>query len=136
MQWNESPHGGFSTVKPWMRVHDDYPKCNAKRQQSDNKSVLSFWKRMLALRKAHMDLFVYGDFELIDEADEELFCFTKEWNGEKALVVLNFTDSQQEFYVDNVVGVKEGGTLLTATVDAVKEHELSPYEGRVYLIDI
>jgi len=132
MQWNASPNGGFSTVKPWMRVNNDYPQCNAKQQQSDKTSVLAFWKEMLALRKAHMDLFVYGDFELVDEANEMVFCFTKEWNGVKALVVLNFTGEEQAFAIRDVFSVHKS-TLLTTTVDAVTENSLSAYEGRVYL---
>ena len=136
MQWNASPHGGFSTVKPWMRVNDDYTQCNAQQQQTDTRSVLAFWKRMLVLRKEHRDLFVYGNFELVDEADEDLFCFTKEWDGEKALVVLNFTGEQQAFGVDDFVGEEIEATLLSATVDEVRESSLSPYEGRVYLISV
>jgi oligo-1,6-glucosidase len=133
MQWDASKHGGFSTGTPWMRVNDDYPICNAKQQQLDNKSVLAFWRRMLALRKQHQDLFVYGNFDVVDEKDENVFCFTKEWKGKKALVVLNFTGVEQRFGVDDVVSAKQT-TLLSTTVDEVKETLLAPYEGRVYLL--
>jgi oligo-1,6-glucosidase len=134
MHWDESKHGGFSTGTPWMRVNDDYPICNAKQQQSDEKSVLAFWKRMLALRKEYLGLFVYGDFDVVDEGDEKIFCFTKEWKGEKALVVLNFTDAEQSFGLDVVVKA-EKARLLSTTVDEVKPSRLAPFEGRVYLLD-
>lgn len=133
MQWNSSKHGGFTTGTPWMRVNDDYPLCNAEQQQSDKKSVLAFWKRMLVLRKEHRDLFVYGDFEVVDEANEKLFCFTKEWKGEKALVVLNFTDKKEAFRVEDVVAA-EKSMLLSTTVDEVEDNGLAPFEGRVYLL--
>jgi oligo-1,6-glucosidase len=134
MHWDESVHGGFSTSTPWMRVNDNYPEINAAQQQTDKNSVLTFWKRMLALRKQYSDIFVYGDFELVDEADEKLFCFTKEWKGRKALVALNFTGEEQDFGADDIMSVKRGSTLLTATVDKVREKLLSAYEGRVYLL--
>lgn len=56
MQWDDSPHGGFTKVgaKPWMRVHDDYTEWNVKAQEGDQKSVLEFWKSMLAFRKKHL----------------------------------------------------------------------------------
>jgi oligo-1,6-glucosidase len=133
MHWDDSKHGGFSTGAPWMRVNDDYPICNAKQQQSDKNSVLVFWKKMLALRKEYMDLFVYGDFDVVDEGDEKTFCFTKERNGKKALVVLNFTDEEQSFELDLMVEAKNC-TLLSATLDGVQKNRLAPFEGRVYLL--
>lgn len=134
MQWDDSKHGGFTTGSPWMRVNDDYPICNAKQQQSDKQSVLAFWKKMLSMRKQYRDLFVYGNFEVVDEANEKLFCFTKEWNGNKALVVLNFTGAAQSVGVTDLVAAKRV-QLLSSTVEEVNESRLCPFEGRVYLLD-
>ena len=36
-----------------MRVNDDYPSWNVAVQQGDEDSVLSFWKKMLKIRKAN-----------------------------------------------------------------------------------
>lgn len=134
MHWDDSKHGGFTTGTPWMRVNDDYPICNAKQQLSDKKSVLAFWRQMLSLRKQYRDLFVYGNFDVVDESNEKLFCFTKEWKGEKALVVLNFTDAVQSFGVADVVTAKKV-ELLSSTVEELTESRLVPFEGRVYLLD-
>jgi oligo-1,6-glucosidase len=133
MHWDDSKHGGFTTGTPWMRVNDDFAACNAKQQQSDKKSVLTFWKRMLSLRKEYRNLFVYGDFDIINEADEKIFCFTKAWKGEKALVVLNFTKEEQEFGQEEAVMAGKT-TLLSSTVDEVQKNRLAPFEGRVYLL--
>lgn len=61
MQWDDTPHAGFSrsrdgseTTKPWMRVHDDYREWNVAKQKDDSDSVLSFWKAMIAFRKANL----------------------------------------------------------------------------------
>lgn len=134
MHWNDSKHGGFTTGTPWMRVNDDYPICNAKQQQSDKKSVLAFWKQMLSLRKQYRDLFVYGNFDVLDRSNEKLFCFTKERKREKALVVLNFTDAVQSFVAADLVTAKKV-QLLSSTVEEVDESRLVPFEGRVYLLD-
>jgi alpha-glucosidase len=134
MQWDASPNGGFSTGTPWMRVNDDYRECNAKQQQADKNSVLAFWRKMLTLRNQYRDVFVYGNFEVIDESDEKVFCFTKEWKREKALVVLNFTGEPQGFGVEDVVGIKGHSTWLASTVNEVRENWLAAYEGRVYLL--
>lgn len=53
-QWDSSPHAGFTTGNPWMRVNDDYPETwNASAQVNDDASVWTFWKTALATRKEH-----------------------------------------------------------------------------------
>ncbi|KAF9023911.1 glycoside hydrolase family 13 protein [Hymenopellis radicata] len=65
MQWDSSPHGGFTTGDTtWMRVNDDYKSWNASRQLNDEESVLVFWKRALVVRKQY-PLLIFGEFELV-----------------------------------------------------------------------
>ncbi|KAK1139438.1 hypothetical protein N8T08_000801 [Aspergillus melleus] len=95
MQWDASPQAGFTTGKPWMRAHDLYPEINVQRQEDDPDSVLSFWKKVLQLRKEYRDLFIHGSFETVDFDNQETFCFVKSIGEKKALVTLNFTNSKQ-----------------------------------------
>lgn len=131
MQWDETLNAGFSSAKPWMRVNDDYPICNAKQQSHDEASVLGYWKQMLKTRQAHADLFVYGDFDLINPQDEDLFAFTKQWHGSKAYIVCNFSKKGRAFEIPDV---KQAAELLVGTVPGAKTHILQPFEGRVYLL--
>lgn len=133
MQWNDSKHAGFTLGQPWMRVNDDYKVCNVEQQQGDKDSVLAYWKKMLQLRKTYGDLFVYGDFNLVDKDDEKIFGFTKEYKDQKALVVLNFTDKQQPFAYSESVKVHKG-ELLAKTVAQPDETTLAAFEGRIYLL--
>jgi len=50
MQWDTSANAGFSTAKPWMRIHDDYKEWNVEVQSKDPKSVNSFYKQLLKVR--------------------------------------------------------------------------------------
>jgi oligo-1,6-glucosidase len=138
MQWDDSPHAGFTTgenVKPWMRVNDEYPKVNVKAQQVEENSILSFYKRLLRLRKRYRGLFVHGSFEVLDWDNENVFLFLKQAAGsvsldnnrdlvskekqldadahdaQRAVVVLNFSVSEQPCDVGSLVsqGVQEGG---------------------------
>lgn len=133
MQWNNSKHAGFSLGQPWMRVNDDYSVCNAEQQQGDKDSVLSYWKKMLQLRRTFADLFVYGDFNLLDKDDEHVFAFEKEFKGQRALVVLNFTAEQRPFAYSESVK-KHNGELVAATVKHIDETALEAFEGRIYLL--
>ncbi|KAF1838147.1 glycoside hydrolase [Decorospora gaudefroyi] len=97
MQWDASTQAGFTSGKPWMRVNDDYPTINVAAQVSNPTpspgmlSVHAFWKRALASRKANKDVFVYGDFEMLDMKDQMIVAY-KRWSKDRAfLTLLNFT---------------------------------------------
>ena len=98
MQWDASLHAGFCSndVKPWMRVNDDYPSVNAQVQIEANLegdlSVFQYWQRGLANRKTHADVFVHGEFELLDNGEtQNVFSYTRAGRGgEKWMIVLHF----------------------------------------------
>ena len=130
MQWDSTANAGFSTGEPWMRVHDLYPEINVEKQSRDPDSVLSFWKRMLRLRKEYVDVFVYGVFDLVDAENENLFKFTKTSAEKKAFVALNFSKSAQPFALPEIEGEWE---LSMWNYVKRKEGILEGFEGRVYL---
>lgn len=104
VQWSAEPNAGFcdADVKPWMRVNDDYKVINAEAQREvkpGQLSVLQFWKRALANRKEHKDVFVYGEFDLIDEHNPKVFAY-KRSSGSKAFVtVLNFSGQEVQWEI-------------------------------------
>ncbi|CAH6722836.1 alpha-glucosidase [[Candida] jaroonii] len=125
VQWNSTKHGGFTTGDPWMRVNDNYSDINVENQIDDPHSVLSFYKKILALRKTYKDLFIHGDFEMVDEDNEKTFTFWKKTNDLKALVILNFSNDVVQFEPPQ-------GELLLSNFEIDKA--LSPWEGRVYIV--
>ena len=127
-QWDGTPNSGFSTGKPWMRVHDEYPRSNVASQEHDPESVLSFYKQILRLRKEHKDVFVYGSFELLDPRGKETFLYRKKGVGKTAVVVLNFTAEEQQLEYD--IGEMR---LLVSSYSKETGHVLRPLEGRIYV---
>ncbi|KAF2787525.1 glycoside hydrolase family 13 protein [Melanomma pulvis-pyrius CBS 109.77] len=102
VQWDSTPHAGFTapTSTPWMRVVPDYTYINAAAQLTTPNptpgtlSVHAFWKRGLENRKKHKDVFVYGDFEVIDPQHEKVVAW-KRWSETEAFVtVLNFSGEE------------------------------------------
>ena len=63
--WDDSANAGFTTGKPWLKVHQDYQHLNVKSQLNDPNSVLNHYKKLIALRKdeALSETFTYGKFE-------------------------------------------------------------------------
>ncbi|CAE6481757.1 hypothetical protein ACGC1H_001158 [Rhizoctonia solani] len=137
MQWDDSPHAGFTNGTPWMRVNDNYKHINAKNQVDDEHSVFSFWKQMIAVRKAH-PLLVHGDFVVLAPEDEKIFMYTREHNGEKALVVMNFSRDEVTVMLPESLGTAV--KFIAGNVAREKESKLDtkvvlqPYEGQVWLL--
>lgn len=53
MLWDNSENGGFTQpgTKPWLRLNDEYPDINVQAQEQDPDSCLSYFRRLLTLRK-------------------------------------------------------------------------------------
>lgn len=136
MQWDAGRHAGFTTGTPWMRVNEDCAQgWNVEDEARDPQSVLSFWKRVVQLRKDE-EVFVYGDFELLLLDDEHVFAYTRTLDGTSALVVMNFSD--KEVSVEIGADMMKKRMLLSNYGDAEGEHvgsrvSLRGWEGRIYL---
>ncbi|KAG6162144.1 hypothetical protein E4U51_006583 [Claviceps purpurea] len=137
MQWDDSPQAGFTTSStPWMRVHDNYKVINAASQANDPTSVFHMYRLVLEKRKEHKDILVYGDFELVDEANEKIFAYKRfASNGEAALVVCNFSKESVmwtiPFRAKAVLVTSTGKTLDDMSAG---EMRLGAYEAIALLI--
>ncbi|KAJ9118658.1 hypothetical protein QFC22_003878 [Naganishia vaughanmartiniae] len=135
MQWDATPNAGFTTgSKAWMRVHDDYKQWNVEVQSKDPNSVNSFYKELFRLRNEHLVL-VYGDFNYLDFDNEDVFAYVKEHEGEKVLVVLNYTGKDVTFAIPSSVETGNAKLLLaTLGKGSIKASAvaLEPWEGMVF----
>lgn len=140
MQWSAEAHAGFcrSDVTPWMRVNDDYKEVNAEAQTraagSEELSVWAFWKESLQRRKSYKDAFVYGDYQELNEADENVFAYVREGSQQgKWLVILNWTGKESPWNIPADVAIEswETSTYSGSTADFPKSGALSlkPWEG-------
>ena len=94
MQWSDTMNAGFSTGQPWMKVNPNYTKINVAAQEKDADSVLSYYKKLIALRKddAYRQTFTYGTFKAMYEETDSVFAYlrTNEETGQQILVAANF----------------------------------------------
>ncbi|KAG8704251.1 hypothetical protein FRC08_002344 [Ceratobasidium sp. 394] len=140
VQWDDSAHAGFTTGNsPWMRVNDNYTSINVKNQVDDEGSILSFWKKMIQLRKDYPVL-VHGDFTLLSEEDERIFAYTRKHGKVTALVVMNFSREVASYALPESISSNDfkliGGNILSGKRGAIlgRKVELQPYEGQVWLL--
>lgn len=132
MQWDGSVHAGFTSegVKPWMRVNDNFAEVNVQMQLGDENSLLSFWKRLIKLRKEYQDIFVYGRYELCDTDDEDLFIFIKTGPGLTSLTVGNMSKTSKHW---GGAGTLFAPKLVLGNKNEPEEGILGPYEARIYI---
>ncbi|GGO36379.1 alpha-amylase [Plantactinospora veratri] len=91
MQWTNEVNGGFTEGTPWFPVNPNYKTINVAQQSEDSDSVLNFYKRLIKLKKSD-DIYNYGEFNLIDDENENIFAYTRKLNNKTVLVAGNLTD--------------------------------------------
>ena len=97
MQWTDGKNAGFTEGTPWLRVNPNCSRINVKDQEKNEGSVLSFYKKLTALRKSeeYKETVVYGEFVPYLEQEKNLIGYFRE--GEKKLLVLaNFQKAPRE----------------------------------------
>jgi len=133
VSWDSSHNAGFSTGEPWIKVNEDYKEWNVAVQETDEDSVLSFWKRLLKVRKENPGL-VYGKFEMLDWDNEEVYAYTRIVDGEaEYLVVCSFSEQVVEWKSE----IAKGDVIISNYDQGGSGEDdpvikLRPYECRLY----
>ena len=130
VQWDDSPHAGFTTGTPWIAVNPNYTEINAKAETANPDSVFHYYKKLIALRKAY-PVVVYGKYEMMMEDSEELYVYTRAFEKESLLVVCSFCDHDTNFTLPAEFA---GASCLICNVEneyGNPKMTLKPYEAFV-----
>ena len=93
MPWDKSKDGGFTSGTPWIKGDEDFQRFNVEAELEDKDSVLSFYKELIAFRKAHKAL-IYGEFEVINEKTKNLFTFKRKLGEEVYFIECNLSSEK------------------------------------------
>ncbi len=91
MQWSPAEHAGFTTGTPWLPLHPGFAERNVAVQRSDPASTLSWYRALIALRRARRSLSL-GGITFIDLAHRDCMAYVRELDEEQTLVLLNLSD--------------------------------------------
>jgi oligo-1,6-glucosidase len=127
MQWNTESEGGFTQGKAWMPVNSNKSVINVEAQQADRNSILNYFTRMVAVRKANPVL-TYGRYLCQEVEREDLFVFNRELGEENVLVMLNFSDDPVKF---PTIGFGVRDRLIGNYAD-VDSEMIRPWEALVF----
>ena len=120
MPWDGSPNAGFSNAEPWLPLNDDWPTRNVAEQETNEGSMLAFYRTLLRLRRERPALAI-GDITLVEAADDVL-AYERTYGKERLLVALNLSDRTRP------LPSAFDGRILVSTVDRDGE-PLGPDEG-------
>ncbi|MGH8056929.1 MAG: alpha-amylase family glycosyl hydrolase [Candidatus Entotheonellia bacterium] len=95
MQWDSGLHAGFTTGTPWLPISPDYTLANVESQRADPTSLLTLYRRLIALRRATPALAV-GAYTP-QEAQGDVLAYMRVAEGERMLIVLNLSHEPQRF---------------------------------------
>ncbi|HET8574305.1 MAG TPA: maltose alpha-D-glucosyltransferase [Edaphocola sp.] len=106
MQWSSDRNGGFSKANPHklyvpMILDQDYhfESVNVEAQSANTSSLLWYMKRIISLRKKHQ-AFGRGDFTILFVDNPKILAFTRAYEEEIILVVVNLSRYIQPAEID------------------------------------
>jgi alpha-glucosidase len=135
MQWSDEENSGFTKGTPWMKVNPNYTTINVKAQEKEENSILSFYKKMISLKKRE-DVFTYGTYDLLLPEDKQIYAYTRTGKSDEMFVVTNLSTKEAVCKLDFKVSSEN---LLLNNYDAeahtsIDTLNLKPYEARVYRV--
>jgi alpha-glucosidase len=106
MQWSGSRHAGFTSGTPWLPLSSSYGTANVEALTSDPRSILSLYRKLIALRRSRQAL-VTGTKRMV-AAPADTIAYERGGVDETLLVALNLGHEPRE-----LEGMR--GTLLLST---------------------
>jgi oligo-1,6-glucosidase len=128
-QWDTTLNAGFTNAKPWLKVNPNYKTVNAEAEEKDPNSCLNYFRKMLKLRKGS-DVLIYGRYSLLDKDNPDVYAFTRELNGKKLLVLLNF--SAKTAVANTGIDISRAKVLINNYSTAPDNKQLRPCEAVIY----
>lgn len=139
MHWDTSPNAGFTSGIPWIRVNPNYhDKVSVAYQEEEEYSILSYFRKITAVRKSNLAL-VYGDYECLHPEHEQIYAYTRTLGTDRFLVLLNFSDDTETYVLPHHITynrkVKVISNALILDDQTYKEFMLGAWQAVVYKLE-
>jgi len=128
-QWNSNKNAGFTTGTPWINLNSNYKIINEEAEENDPNSVLNYFRKIVQLRKTNKTL-VYGKYTLLDKNNPNIYAYIREMNGNKILVLLNF--SKDVATAATGIDLSKEKILIGNYAKSSTNETLQPYEAVIW----
>jgi len=137
MQWDSTPHGGFTTGQPWIEANPNFRTVNVAAALDDPDSVFYHYQKLVALRK-QLPLLVHGDFRQIVVDHPQVFAWLRTLGEQTLVVINNFTRDAVMLAIPDNLQSKKGRCLINNYAPRERLEpimKLQPYESFALLIE-
>ncbi|WP_252250209.1 alpha-glucosidase [Clostridium sp. ZBS13] len=133
--WNNGKNAGFTEGNPWITINENYKHINAESQISDENSVLSFYKKLIKLRKSDefKDAIVYGEFKPTLEQYDNIFSFYRKGKEKKLMLIANY---QKDEYKIRIPSLPKKVLINNYETITIEENELNLQGYQVLILEI
>lgn len=130
MQWDGSRYAGFSEHQPWLQSPDNYVKINVEAELQDEDSILSYYRKLIALRKEY-PVIAEGDIRFFGMEQDNLLAYERTFGKERLTVLCNF--SEEELLLPEELQISKGQVLIgNYKGQETGIQKLRPYETAAY----
>jgi alpha-glucosidase len=132
MQWNDGHNAGFTAGTPFFPIADDYRQINVAAQERDERSLLTLYRRLIALRKIEPALSHGIQTPVVRRAP--LLVYRRELPDRRLLVILNMAGDDLSYDFSELS--LEAELLLSTFLDRAGERprQSVPLRGNEGLI--
>lgn len=131
MQWSGEKNAGFTRGTPWIEPAENYEMINARAEERDEASILSYYKKLIALRKGSK-VISEGSITFLAKEKEGILAYQRDYEGSSIAVFNNLTADETEAAADGtwagyrkILGNYEDGEIRADVI------RLRPYESIV-----
>ncbi len=119
MQWSAAPNAGFTAPggKPWLPLHPNATRRNVEAQLADPRSLLSFYRRLIAVRRASPAL-TEGMFQPVTFGTRFILAYLRQTKDQVVLVALNFSRRRQRLVLGSLLSRANLHLLLSTHRDS------------------
>jgi oligo-1,6-glucosidase len=128
-QWDSTVNAGFTSGKPWLSINPNYKTINKATQDKDPNSVLNYFRKIVTTRKSN-PILVHGKYTLLDKENPTVYAYTREWEGKKWLILLNFSTTESSVKIGYNYRTKK--QIINNYNVVTASEKLRPYEAVVY----
>jgi alpha-glucosidase len=125
MQWDATKYAGFSTSVPWLPIASDSVHENVVNLDADERSILSFYKALIGLRRK-LPVLQSGDYVPV-AAEGDLLLYRRQRNGSSVTIALNLGNEPVS------VASNTAGLIGTIVLSTFLDREREIIEGAVDL---
>ncbi|MCH4167821.1 MAG: alpha,alpha-phosphotrehalase [Streptococcaceae bacterium] len=131
MQWEDSEYAGFSDVKPWLMVADNYSTINVEKGKTGE--IFEYYQTLIHLRKIY-PIIQEGTYHAFAKDSSEIYGFERQLGQQKLLVLNHFFAKEVEIELPEAY---QGGKILISNYPTEIQAKLilKPYQSIAILVE-